>query len=61
MLGQFPARGYSVNGVVLDTHSVIWYVCEPDKLGKAGADVMFGVILLVCLTWLIPLRGRAPA
>lgn len=29
-----------MNGVVLDTHTVIWYVCEPDKLGKAGADMI---------------------
>ena len=40
MLGQFSARGYGVNGVVLDTHTVIWYVCEPDKLGKTGAEVI---------------------
>jgi PIN domain nuclease of toxin-antitoxin system len=40
MLGQFSARGYCVNGVVLDTHTVIWYVCEPDNLGKAGAELI---------------------
>jgi len=40
MLGQFPPRGHSVKGVVLDTHALVWYLNIPEKLSlKASATI----------------------
>lgn len=31
-----------MSGVVLDTHTAIWYICEPGNLGKAAANAIEG-------------------
>lgn len=71
MLGQFPAWGHSVKGVVLDTHALVWYLNAPDRLSRqavaaidktlqGGGFLHFSVISMIELVYLCE-KGRVSA